>query len=192
MVISHSILWSDIIHPWPWYLILVCTSTNINNILCLVSVWLLSIAKENIYQQDNKHNCNQLGQQCWFRIWMQRSVRVMSEPGSTSKMLPHVCELYWNCIFQCMGNIFVCNFKGTLWNYTQNILPIHWKMCILFIGENITAYNVDTRVHRCFERSREFKNSFQCVEVWTKRPTFCKQHFSNIAWFLANCIDIKV
>ena len=30
-------------------------------------------------------------------------------------------------IFQCMGKIFVCNFKGYLWNYTQNILPIHWK-----------------------------------------------------------------
>ena len=31
------------------------------------------------------------------------------------------------------------NFKGTLWNSTQNILPIHWKMCILFTGENLRA-----------------------------------------------------
>ena len=23
---------------------------------------------------------------------------------------------------------FVCNFKGCLWNSTQNIFPIHWKM----------------------------------------------------------------
>ena len=25
---------------------------------------------------------------------------------------------------------FVWSFKGTLWNSTQNILPIHWKICI--------------------------------------------------------------
>ena len=31
---------------------------------------------------------------------------------------------------------FVWNFKDTLWNSTQNILLIHWKMCILFAGEN--------------------------------------------------------
>ena len=24
------------------------------------------------------------------------------------------------------------NFKGTLWNSTQNILPIHWKICLLY------------------------------------------------------------
>ena len=27
---------------------------------------------------------------------------------------------------------FVLNFKGTLWNSTQNILPIHWKILILY------------------------------------------------------------
>ena len=46
-------------------------------------------------------------------------------------------------IFQCMGKIFcvefqryplkfhtkyLAHFKGTLWNSTQNILPIHWKI----------------------------------------------------------------
>ena len=36
---------------------------------------------------------------------------------------------------------FVWNFKGYLWNSTQNILPIHWKMWILFTaaGENLRA-----------------------------------------------------
>ena len=29
---------------------------------------------------------------------------------------------------------FVWNFKGTLWNSTQNILPIHRKMWILFVS----------------------------------------------------------
>ena len=46
---------------------------------------------------------------------------------------------YFNVWVGC----FVWNFKGTLWNSTQNILPIHWKMCILFTSENL-------RAHKCF------------------------------------------
>ena len=36
---------------------------------------------------------------------------------------------------------FVWNFKGYwyLWNSTQNILPIHWKMCNLLRSENLGA-----------------------------------------------------
>ena len=34
---------------------------------------------------------------------------------------------------------FVRIFKGTLWKFTQNILPIRWKMCILFPGGNLRA-----------------------------------------------------
>ena len=34
---------------------------------------------------------------------------------------------------------FVWNFKGYLWNSTQNISPIHWKMWILFKGEDLRA-----------------------------------------------------
>ena len=44
------------------------------------------------------------------------------------------------------------NFKGTLWNSTQNILPIHWKICFL--------YNIEIlRAHR-------FKSSY----AFLKRP----------------------
>ena len=31
------------------------------------------------------------------------------------------------------------NFKGTLWNSTQNILPIPWKVCFSFRHENLRA-----------------------------------------------------
>ena len=34
---------------------------------------------------------------------------------------------------------FEWNFKGYLWNSTQNILPIHWKLWMLFTGENLRA-----------------------------------------------------
>ena len=42
-----------------------------------------------------------------------------------------ISMLYKNRIFQCMAKIF--------WNSTQNILSIHWKMCILFTGKNLRA-----------------------------------------------------
>ena len=34
---------------------------------------------------------------------------------------------------------FVWNFKGYLWNSTQNISPIHWKMRFLYSFENLRA-----------------------------------------------------
>ena len=37
------------------------------------------------------------------------------------------------------------NFKGTLWNSTQTILTIHWKMCILFVGENLRVLRLRAR-----------------------------------------------
>ena len=42
-------------------------------------------------------------------------------------------------IFQCTGEIFVAEFKGTLWNSTQNILPIHWKIRFLYSIEILRA-----------------------------------------------------
>ena len=52
-----------------------------------------------------------------------------------------VSTLYKSSIFQCMDIRiwYLVNFKGTLCNSTQNILPIHWKMCISFTGENLRA-----------------------------------------------------
>ena len=43
------------------------------------------------------------------------------------------------CIFQCMCKIFCVEFQRYLWNSTQNILPIHWKMHILLTCENLRA-----------------------------------------------------
>ena len=37
---------------------------------------------------------------------------------------------------------FVWNFKGALWNFTQNFEPIHRKMCILRGGKNLTTYDI--------------------------------------------------
>ena len=43
--------------------------------------------------------------------------------------------------FNIWVRYFVWNFKGT-WNSTQNILPIHWKMEILFTGENLSVFEM--------------------------------------------------
>ena len=37
-----------------------------------------------------------------------------------------------NTSFNVWVRYFVWNFKGTLWNSTQNTLPIHWKMQFLY------------------------------------------------------------
>ena len=62
-----------------------------------------------------------------------------------------ISTLYENRIFQCMGN---------LWNSTQNILPIHWKMCVPPWGE-ICSINLD-----CI---RLFGINF--VLLWSRLPT---------------------
>ena len=41
--------------------------------------------------------------------------------------------------FNVWVRYFVWNFKGTLWNSTQNILPIHWKLYILYTDGNLRA-----------------------------------------------------
>ena len=45
-----------------------------------------------------------------------------------------ISMLYKNISFNVWVRYFVWNFKGYLWNSIQNILPIHWKMWILFTG----------------------------------------------------------
>ena len=54
--------------------------------------------------------------------------------------------------FNVWVTYFVWNFKGTLWNSTQNILPIHWKVWFL--------YNIEIL------RALRFKSS----QVFLKRP----------------------
>ena len=49
-------------------------------------------------------------------------------------------SVLYNHIFQCMGKYFVWNFRGVLWNSTQNIFPFHWEMCILLIITHITHW----------------------------------------------------
>ena len=34
---------------------------------------------------------------------------------------------------------FVQNFKGILWNSTENVLPIHWNLCISFFCNTLGA-----------------------------------------------------
>ena len=54
-----------------------------------------------------------------------------------------------------MGKIFVWNVKGTLWNSTQNIILIHWKICILSWHENVRAL-----------RFKCFWNGLRLCRVW--------------------------
>ena len=59
--------------------------------------------------------------------------------------------------FNVWVRYFVWNFKGTLWNSPQNILPIHWKIWFL--------YNIEIL------RALRFKSS----SVFLKRPPESRQ-----------------
>ena len=53
------------------------------------------------------------------------------------------------------------NFKRYLSSSSQNILPIHWKVCILFTGDNLRALRLKTS------------------QVFLKCPLVCTRMFSN-------------
>ena len=47
------------------------------------------------------------------------------------------------CTFCCVWvQNFVWNFKGVLWNFTQNFEPIHRKICILRDVKKLTTYDI--------------------------------------------------
>ena len=70
--------------------------------------------------------------------------------------------LYKKASFNVSVRYFVWNFKGTLWNSTQNLLPIHWKMCTSFAGENLRAVR--------FKSSEVFLKwpQISCMAWWLK------------------------
>ena len=47
--------------------------------------------------------------------------------------------------FNVWEKYFVWNFKGTLWNSTRNILPIHWKIILLYSTEILRALRFNVR-----------------------------------------------
>ena len=73
-------------------------------------------------------------------------------------------------IFQCMGKwvwvkYLVWNFKGALWNSTQNILPIHWKTWCW--------YNIGILRALKFKSSYVFLKcppGYRCIWIWWLCP----------------------
>ena len=72
---------------------------------------------------------------------------------------------------------FVWNFKGGLWNFTQNFEPIHRKICILRGIKSLTNYDI-LKLCGCFAYSWEAlmvifhsNRHFDLVDVITKFPS---------------------
>ena len=65
---------------------------------------------------------------CHWCNWVIRGGRFKNAYELLNLRALKISILYKNHAFQCMSMISVWNFKGYLWNSTQNILPIHWKM----------------------------------------------------------------
>ena len=101
---------------------------------------------------------------------------------------------------------FVWNFKGTLWNSTQNILPIHWKMRFLYNIEILRAlrfkssyaflkrppgmlfdsflipmktccYNTGNKRAFCQEKfSLGHHVIYFCAKIWVIQNVWCRKH----------------
>ena len=114
---------------------------------------------------------------CTTRLqWVNFNICIMNIPWEPYlHYLPSVWRNYWgrfknafkllnlralkfspaNISFNVWVRYFVWNFKGYLWNSTQNILPIHWKMRFL--------YRVDILKALRFKSSLAF---LKCTLVW--------------------------
>ena len=64
-------------------------------------------------------------------------------------------------------DIFVWNFKGTLWNSAQNILPIHWKIWFLY---NIEILKVLRFKSSCTFSKRPPVPLWNCSQVNATEP----------------------
>ena len=85
----------------------------------------------------------------WTWIWMSLlgpvSLRLMTSQFKditrknthAQKYMTVKCTLYGVWVQN-----FVWNFKGALWNFTQNFEPIHRKICILWAVINLTTYDI--------------------------------------------------
>ena len=73
----------------------------------------------------------------WIRFWTPKSH--LGGHFKNAFELLNLRAIKIQCCIKVWVKYFVWNFKGYLWNSTQNIIPIHWKMWILFTGENLRA-----------------------------------------------------
>ena len=77
---------------------------------------------------------------------------------------------------------FVWNFKGTLWNSTQNILPVHWKIWFLYNIEILRALRFKSSYAflKCPPQLmviRMYDITWCLIEVWTKWLSVSRWHF---------------
>ena len=66
--------------------------------------------------------------------------------------------------FNVWVRYLVWNFKGSTWNSTQNIMPIHWEICILFTGESLRALRFKSSQITLNDSQVGFVQSF-CMKI---------------------------
>ena len=79
---------------------------------------------------------------CCISVHRPVSLRLMT--SQFKEIVTHTQKLKTvKCIFCGVWvQNFVWNFKGALWNFTQNFEPIHRKICILRGAKNLTTYDI--------------------------------------------------
>ena len=85
---------------------------------------------------------------------------------------------YTNFIFQLMGKIFCMEFHRTLWNSTQNFLPIPWKICIYTPAQR--SWRSISQV--CFRISISYFICMLMVAIGRSLLIFSNVTFKMAAW----------
>ena len=83
--------------------------------------------------------------------------------------------------FQCMGMIFCVEFQRYPWNSTQNILPIHWKIWLLYNIEILRALRFKS-LYAFLKRPPAlwtYTEQSQDGEINTLRPRQNGRHFAD-------------
>ena len=87
------------------------------------------------------------------------------------------------------------NFKGYLWNSTQNILPIHWKMQFLFNIQFLRALRAckhfwNSPLHQPSRWHFQQHNSTMLYVIIMSQK-WPGNHFANSLWTQINQVDIN-
>ena len=73
---------------------------------------------------------------CWWQ-YFRGSLVILNSPGALN-----IKQRPWGRFFNVWVRYFVWNFKGNLWNSTQNIFPMHWKISFSYKIEILRALRI--------------------------------------------------
>ena len=100
--------------------------------------WLLSVCEPHEWPMDAWCQWQSMKRSTWWpMIWPRDHLK--NAYGHLHIRVPKFLPLNNMHIFQYMNEIFSWNLKRYLWNSTQDVLAIHWKIWFFHSSQNLKA-----------------------------------------------------